>query len=222
MTAHGPASAVAIGARQEEDVRKDTEVKRLRMRGGNHIRNEAEKWARTRRHQVEPIQLRGWVHLSKKIEHRSQPVQRGHSVNRLTAMIVLLACLVPAIVLADTGIYTYCFRGGSPITNDTIWAARSEGQGLEWSFCVAAYTGWQAWYFEDDNAVRWGAPSISNPKVELPTGYWYSFVAKHPRGGNLGFYYSNWSPPYHYTDPGSFKVDSLDLSRDSAPAGPQW
>jgi hypothetical protein len=58
--------------------------------------------------------------------------------------------------------------------------------------------------------------------VELPTGYWYSFVAKHPRGGNLGFYYSNWSTAYYYADPDSFKVINLELNLDSAPPGPSW
>ncbi len=137
-------------------------------------------------------------------------------MNRLTAMLVLLLCLAPAITLAqNVGIVTTCERDSNPIVNDTVFAALCTGQGAAWNVYTLGYTGLY------DNVVVWGVSGI-NPDVELPLGNYYQFYAKHPRGGSQGFYYSDWSEIVLYDDEDDYFPIYLDLDRTTDPGAPDW
>jgi hypothetical protein len=151
------------------------------------------------------------------IESETQAVARkGRNMNRLTGVLVLLLCLVPAITLAqDVGIVTTCIRDANPISNDTVFAALCTGQGAAWNVFTLGYTGLY------DNVVVWGVPGI-NPDVQLPLGNYYQFYAKHPRGGSQGFYYSHWSDTVFYGVSDTFIPVVLDLDTTGYPGDPHW
>lgn len=137
-------------------------------------------------------------------------------MNRLTAMLALLLCLVPAITLAqNVGIVTTCIRDGNPIADDTVFAALCTEQGAAWNVITLGYTGLY------DNVVVWGVPGI-NPDVQLPLDRFYKFYAKHPRGGSQGFYYSAWSAACFYEAADDYIPITLVLSDTVPPGNPTW
>jgi len=135
-------------------------------------------------------------------------------MNRLTAMIVLLLCLVPAITLANVGIVTRCWKDGNPISSDTVFAALCTADSAAWNVYTKGYTGLY------DNVVVWGVSGI-NPDVELPTGNFYQFYAKHP-GGSGGDSYSNWSAVIFYAADDQYDSINLNLNLTSDPGAPHW
>lgn len=137
-------------------------------------------------------------------------------MKRLTGMLVLLLCLVPALALAQNiGIVTTCERDFNPIPNDTVFAALCTADSAAWNVYTRGYTGLY------DNVVVWGVPGI-NPDVELPLGNYYQFYAKHPGGSGGGPYYSDWSEIVLYDDEDDYFPIVLDLDRTTDPGAPHW
>ncbi|MFO7637845.1 MAG: hypothetical protein R6X14_00850 [bacterium] len=131
---------------------------------------------------------------------------------------VLLCAVAGASDMGTAGIYTDVQYNGNPENQSYITCWRKQAHWASWEeYYDYQYTGDQSWP-PDHNRLRWGASSLSDPKIVIETGYYYTFKAKKYIGGQ--WRYSNWSTPVNYSSATVYASRVLELSLTSDPGDP--